>query len=73
MPQTTETYNSSESQRKQLESQIKELVIRIEEAEMSKDGKKPLAKLQARVATRVLSSLSTFFFVGTIIYVLQVI
>jgi hypothetical protein len=46
-----ENYNNAESLRKQLEVQIREITIRLDEAESTKDGKKPLAKLQARVGS----------------------
>lgn len=45
-----ESYSSSESFRKQLEVQLKEITIRLEEAESTKDGRKSLAKLQSRVS-----------------------
>ena len=51
-----EKYSNSESARKSLEVQIKEITIRLEEAESTKDGKKTLAKLQNRV---ILSYLCT--------------
>ena len=44
-----DNYNNAESVRKQLEVQLREITIRLDEAESTKDGKKPLAKLQARV------------------------
>ena len=44
-----DNYNNAESLRKQLEVQLREITIRLDEAESTKDGKKPIAKLQARV------------------------
>ena len=46
-----DNYNNAESLRKQLEVQLREITIRLDEAESTKDGKKPIAKLQARVCT----------------------
>jgi len=44
-----ETSTRLESVRKQLEISIREITIRLEEVEATKDGKKTLAKLQSRV------------------------
>jgi len=58
-----DNYNNAESLRKQLEVQLREITIRLDEAESTKDGKKPLAKLQARVCQSVsLLSLDTSTF-----------
>jgi len=46
----TESSSSYETVRRTLETTIKDLTIRLEEAEMSSNGKKPLAKLQSRVS-----------------------
>jgi len=46
-----DNYSTAESLRKQLEVQLREITIRLDEAESTKDGKKPVAKLQARVNT----------------------
>lgn len=46
-----ESYASLEQTRKQLEVQIREITIRLEEVESSKDGRKTLVKLQSRVRT----------------------
>jgi len=61
-----DNYNNAESLRKQLEVQLREITIRLDEAESTKDGKKPVAKLQARVGfdfscSPVYSSFSPFF------------
>ena len=47
-----DNYSTAESLRKQLEVQLREITIRLDEAESTKDGKKPVAKLQARVNTQ---------------------
>lgn len=44
-----DNYNNAESLRKQLEVQLREITIRLDEAESTKDGKKPIAKLQVSV------------------------
>jgi chromosome segregation ATPase len=45
-----ESVTKLESMRKQLEVSVRELSIRIEEVEASKDGKKSIAKLQTRIS-----------------------
>ena len=49
--QEVENYKNAESLRKQLEIEIREITIRLEEAEAFavKEGKRLVAKLQARV------------------------
>jgi chaperonin cofactor prefoldin len=51
--QEQENYKNAESLRKQLEIEIREITIRLEEAEAFavKEGKRLVAKLQARVGT----------------------
>jgi len=46
-----DNYNNAEGVRKQLEVQLREITLRLDEAESTKDGKKSLAKLQSRVRT----------------------
>ena len=58
-----DNYNNAESLRKQLEVQLREITIRLDEAESTKDGKKPLAKLQARVSQSVCCLLTIHPFV----------
>jgi len=56
-----DNYNNAESLRKQLEVQLREITVRLDEAEAIKDGKKPIAKLQARVCL-LYSPLKLYFF-----------
>lgn len=50
--QEQENYKNAESLRKQLEIEIREITIRLEEAEAfaTREGKRQIAKLQARVS-----------------------
>jgi len=52
--QEQENYKNAESLRKQLEIEIREITVRLEEAEAfaQKEGKRMVAKLQARVSHR---------------------
>jgi len=50
LQQLTDAHAGGESIRRQQEIQIKELTVRLEEAGMTKDGKKTITKLQARVS-----------------------
>ena len=51
--QEQDNYKNAESLRKQLEIEIREITIRLEEAEAfaTREGKRQIAKLQARVST----------------------
>ena len=51
--QEQENYKNAESLRKQLEVEIREITVRLEEAEAyaTREGKRQVAKLQARVGT----------------------
>lgn len=51
--QEQDNYKNAESLRKQLEIEIREITVRLEEAEAfaQKEGKRIVAKLQARVST----------------------
>lgn len=51
--QEQENYKNAESLRKQLEVEIREITVRLEEAEAfaTREGKRQIAKLQARVST----------------------
>lgn len=51
--QEQDNYKNAESLRKQLEVEIREITIRLEEAEAfaTREGKRQIAKLQARVST----------------------
>lgn len=44
-----ENYSNAETVRKQLEVQLREITLRLDEAESTKDGKKSLSKLQNKV------------------------
>jgi len=46
-----ESYASLDQTRKSLEVHIREITIRLEEVESSKDGRKTLVKLQSRVSS----------------------
>ena len=48
-----ENYGNAEALRKQLEVQMRELTLRLDEAESTKDGRKSIAKLQNRVKTSI--------------------
>lgn len=50
--QEQENYKNAESLRKQLEIEIREITVRLEEAEAfaQREGKRQIAKLQARVS-----------------------
>lgn len=58
--QEQENYKNAESLRKQLEIEIREITVRLEEAEAfaQREGKRQIAKLQARVS-RPASTLKT--------------
>lgn len=53
LKQEQENYKNAESLRKQLEIEIREITVRLEEAEAfaTREGKRMVAKLQARVST----------------------
>ena len=53
--QEQENYKNAESLRKQLEIEIREITIRLEEAEAfaTREGKRQIAKLQARVSIQL--------------------
>lgn len=51
-----ENYSNAEAVRKQLEVQLREITIRLDEAESTKDGRKGLAKLQSRVSEQLCTS-----------------
>ena len=58
--QEQENYKNAESLRKQLEVEIREITVRLEEAEQlaQKEGKRFVTKLQARVSIIMQSLLS---------------
>lgn len=60
--QEQENYKNAESLRKSLEVEIREITVRLEEAEAfaQREGKRLVAKLQARVSTRHVSIDSTY-------------
>ena len=57
-----ENYRNAESLRKQLEVEIREITVRLEEAEQfaQREGKRMVAKLQARVSLDFLNHISDY-------------
>lgn len=65
LKQESENYKNAESLRKQLEIEIREITIRLEEAEAyaQREGKRMVAKLQARVRINAFTIFCNFLLV----------
>lgn len=68
--QEQENYKNAESLRKQLEIEIREITVRLEEAEAfaQREGKRQIAKLQARVSSTSYSLKTNYLFTVSTVY-----